>query len=167
MLPNRTELVDGEIVEMPAQYDPAVTVIQRMNYAFFNAWRSVDLVRAGLTHAFASGWNPMPDLALYDERPPRRPKDGPYPEPRLVIEVSDETLDYDLGEKARHYAAENVVEYWVADVNGRILHVFREPAGEHFRLHRKYLPGDAVSPLCLPNDSFAVAELLPQVYGQP
>ena len=169
MLPERCELVDGEIIEMPAQYNPANLCIRRIDRTLTALWHDPDLITANTTHVFASGWNPMPDFALFDELIPRRPDPSvpgfAYPMPRLVVEVSDSTLDYDLGEKASRYAAEGVPELWVADVNGRRLHAFRDPDGPDWRLRRLFKPGDTVSPLCLPDAGLAVADLLPDLYG--
>ena len=40
----------------------------------------------------------------------------------LIAEVADTTLATDLGEKATLYARHGVPEYWVIDVEGRMLH---------------------------------------------
>ena len=156
MLPQRCELVGGEIIEMPAQYLPTVVPIQRLLDALRPAWHDRDLVTSAVTHCFASGWNPIPDVTVYDELPPRRPGPGVvFPTPRLIVEVADETLTYDLGDKARLYAAEGIGELWVADVNARQLHVFREPFGDNWRVRLLLAVGDEVSPLCLPDARLA------------
>ena len=165
VIPERTELVDGEIIEMPAQHYPAVATIGRIERALAAEWHDPDCVVSNMTHVFPSGWNPMPDVAVYDRPPPRRPKEGAYPVPRLVVEVADETLDYDLGEKAARYAGEGVAELWVADVGGRRLWVHREAEGGAWGSRRGLKIGDGVSPLCLPGASYAVADLIPAPYG--
>ena len=166
MVPGRSELVDGEVYEMPAQYFPAVAAIGRFDRALRAGWHDPDLIGINATHVFPGGWQPMPDVIVYDALPPRRPGPGVvWPVPRLVVEVADETLEYDLGEKASRYAAEGIEELWVADVNGRKLHAFRGPSGGDWRVHLLLKSGEAVSPLCLPDAKLAVAELLPDLYG--
>lgn len=166
MVPERSEFVDGEIYEMPAQHFPAGAAIGRISRALTSAWPDPDLVSVNVTHVFSGGWQPLPDVAVYDALPPRRPGPGvTYPPMRLVVEVADETLDHDLGEKARRYAAEGVQELWVGDVTGRRLHVFREPSDGDWRVRLLLRVGESVSPLCLPAESFAVADLLPDLYG--
>jgi Uma2 family endonuclease len=164
MLPQRCELVDGEILEMPAQFWPAVSVINWVDRKLASLWHDPRCIGTNGSHAFSSGWQPMPDVVVYDALPPRRPQDAAFPEPRLIVEVADETLAYDLGEKAARYAAEGVIEYWVADVQGRQLHVHREPTPDGYRERRLFVPGDEVSPLCLPEAKLPVAELLPDLY---
>lgn len=57
--------------------------------------------------------------------------EGPIPlaAVQLLVEVSDTTLDIDLGRKAAVYARHGVPEYWVVDVQGRQVHVHRDPSG--------------------------------------
>lgn len=167
MLPKFSELVDGEIIEMPDRWMPEVHAVQTIAASLGELWHDSSLVCRSLTYAFASGWHPMPDVTVFDRRPPRHPREGPYPEPRLIVEVADQDLDYDLGEKAGRYAVEGVVDYWVADVNDRVLHVFREPDAGGFRSRDQVEPGDRVSPLCLPGSSLAVADLLPGLKSKP
>ena len=165
MVPERSELVDGEIFEMPAQFWPAVRCIGDIEWVLKHAWHDRRLVGNQGTHVFASGWQPLPDLVVYDVAPPNRPGPGViFPPPRLVVEVADETLDYDLGEKARRYAAQGVEELWVADVKARRLHVHREANAGEWRLRLLLKPGDAVTPFCLPDAKLAVADLLPDLY---
>jgi Uma2 family endonuclease len=71
---------------------------------------------------------PEPDVTLeYFDRP------GAYerrPLPReigLIIEVADSSLAYDLGSKRARYARAGIVEYWVADLVNKRMHVFSDP----------------------------------------
>ena len=53
-----------------------------------------------------------------------------YPKPseiRLLVEVSDTTLRFDMTTKAALYARAGIVEYWVVNVNAREVTVFRSP----------------------------------------
>ena len=166
MVPKFSEFVDGEIYEMPPQHYPAGAAIGRFDRSLRANWHNEDLVISNVTHVFPSGWQPMPDVAVYDALPPQRPGPGiVYPSPRLVVEVAEETLDYDLGEKASRYAAEGIEELWVADVNGRKLHAFRDADGGDWRVRLLFKVGDVVSPLCVPDAKLAAGELLPDLYG--
>jgi Uma2 family endonuclease len=68
---------------------------------------------------------PEPDFAILTRRDTRRT--GKPTDALLVIEVSNSSLRFDLGEKARRYAGAGYPEYWVIDVPGRRIHVHRDP----------------------------------------
>jgi Uma2 family endonuclease len=58
----------------------------------------------------------------------------------LVVEVSDSTLWFDRGRKARLYAAFGVRELWVIDAERLVTLLFREPGPEGYR-QRTQVPG--------------------------
>jgi Uma2 family endonuclease len=51
----------------------------------------------------------------------------------LGIEVSDTTLNLDLGDKLRDYADAGIPVYWVVDVQARAVHVLQDPGGRDYR----------------------------------
>lgn len=84
----------------------------------------------------------------------------------LVMEISDNSLHEDLHQKAELNAEYGIPDYWVLDVLGRRLFVFRGPRrgmcqkfeyGE-ITIHE---PGMVVSPLFAPDAVIPVADLLP------
>ncbi len=53
----------------------------------------------------------------------------------LAVEISSTTLSRDLGTKRLEYARAGVADYWVVDVDGRMVHRFAEPVdGDYNRL---------------------------------
>lgn len=74
-----------------------------------------------------------PDVVLYLHQgwPTRQPKESRFIQldqvrlPDLVAEVSDTTLADDLDQKKQLYAALGIPEYWVVDVNGEQVLMFR------------------------------------------
>lgn len=163
----RAFLLDGVIMEQGP-----------MNPAHAN---SLGLLQYAIQAAFGAGWwprvqmplhvdeynDPLPDLAVV----PGGPRDYSDIHPTtaaLVVEVSDTTLRADLTEKAERYATANVPEYWVLDVVGRELHVFRDPqplpaglGATAYRTHTTHAPADTVSPLAVPTAAVRVGDLLP------
>ncbi len=53
---------------------------------------------------------------------------------RLVVELSDSSLAYDLGRKARLYAGFGIGELWVVDAASLVTRVHREPQPGGYRL---------------------------------
>jgi Uma2 family endonuclease len=85
-----------------------------------------------------------------------------------VVEVADSTLDQDTTTKAELYATAGIPDYWVLDVDGRRLLVFRDPAplptglgATAYQTHLMLNPTDTVSPLATPTAVIRVADLLP------
>jgi Uma2 family endonuclease len=163
----RPFLLDGVIWEQGPMDPPHAT--------------GLSLVDAALRPIFGTGWflrvqmpfhvdqlnDPFPDLAIV----PGGPRDYLAAHPTtaaLVIEVSDTTLGVDTTEKAERYATAGVADYWVLDLNGRRLLVFRDPAplpaglgATAYRTRLTLAPADRVSPLAAPHASVLVADLLP------
>lgn len=77
----------------------------------------------------------------------------------LLVEVSDSTLAYDQGEMRDLYAKHEICEYWVIDVNGEQVFVYRDPASGAYGKVRSFKRGDVLSPSALPAVQIAVADM--------
>ncbi len=104
---------------------------------------------------------PIPDLFVvtgaegdYDRR---HPTQG---DAVLVVEVSDTTVTYDLGEKALLYAEAGITDYWVVLVNEAAIVRHREPSAEGYQEVVRLAGADTLSPLAMPEAVWAVAALL-------
>jgi Uma2 family endonuclease len=129
---SKTELIDGEIFGMNAQH----------------SWhaRTKTLLATELNIALRALGS---DLEAWAE-PSTRISDHSLPEPdvvvtrhrgrgvvpletvALLVEVSDTTLDIDLGRKLRMYAEAGIAEYWVIDMTGDRAIRMWEPTGNGF-----------------------------------
>lgn len=160
----RVELIRGEVIEMSPMNSPH--------------WASVVLVADALRAAFGPGLTVITQLplALGDSEPEPDAavvsglaRDYAAARPTtalLVVEVSDTTLGYDLSVKAELYAAAGIADYWVLDLNARVLHVLRDPrpvaaGGAAYRSHQVLGPVERVAPLAAPAAAITVADLLP------
>jgi Uma2 family endonuclease len=86
----------------------------------------------------------------------------------LIVEVADTTLFDDTTTKAEVYAEAGIQDYWVLDLNGKRLLVFRDPVplpaglgATAYRTQLAFGPADRVSPLAAPAGSVLVSDLLP------
>lgn len=162
----RAFLLNGIILEQGPMEPPHAEALEVLN----------ELIRA----AFGSGWrfriqtplhldefnNPMPDLAVVAGTPGYY---GDHPvSAALIVEVADTTLQTDLTDKAERYATAGIADYWVLDLNGGVLHVFRDPqrlpaslAATAYRTHNVLKFTDSVSPLAASSATILVADLLP------
>jgi Uma2 family endonuclease len=76
---------------------------------------------------------------------------------RLVVEISDSTLGFDLTTKAGLYARAGIVEYWVVDIAARRLVVHRDPRDGLYRSVTAYGENETATPLASPQSEFRVA----------
>jgi Uma2 family endonuclease len=160
----RPVLIHGMLLEQGTMNPPHAIAIELgtevLRAAFGSGWRT----RVQLPLVLGLETDPMPDFAMVAGNP--RDGDTHPTTAALVVEVSDTTLALDLTEKAELYATADVGDYWVLDLEGRRLLVFRNPGplpdgGQAYRTHQTLGPNDSVSPLSAPNATILVANLLP------
>ena len=154
----RAMLIDGVILEEGPMNPPhAITL---------------ELVEAVIRTAFGAGWrirsqsplvlgqdlDPEPDFAVIAGTP--RGSSGHPTAADLVIEVADTSLDFDTNEKRLLYARAGIRDYWVVDINGRRLLVYRDPRAGDYASQQALGPADFVSPLAALAAVVRVADLL-------
>jgi Uma2 family endonuclease len=130
----RVELIDGEIIDMPPIGSLHGAVVDLLAERFITTLKGAALVRIQGAIRLGNHSEPQPDLSLLrpraDRYAARQPQDADV---LLVIEVSDTTLKFDVGAKARLYARGGVPEYWVADLTKRRLQRFCAPRDGQYR----------------------------------
>lgn len=112
----KSELIEGEIVVMNSQWSPHARVKSRLAIELSAALRALKspLEPQIEVSIRLSDSLPEPDITLTDYN-----GEGAVPlaNVAMVIEISDTTLENDLGRKADLYAAAGIPEYWVIDLN--------------------------------------------------
>lgn len=105
---------------------------------------------------------PEPDLIVLT-RPLRDfPVSNPQPtDLRLVVEVSDTTIAFDLTTKAKLYARAGIPEYWVLDIANRRLIVHRDPHAGRYSKVDAYNEHEAVAPLAAPSNPLTISTAFP------
>ncbi len=133
---------------------------------------TLELVEAAVRAAFEAGWrvrgqsplvlgqdlDPEPDLAVVAGAP--RGSTAHPTTAVLVVEVADSSPAFDTNEKRLLYARAGIPDYWVVDVNGRRLLVYRDPQAGDYATQQVVGPAGAVSPLAVPGAVVRVADLL-------
>jgi Uma2 family endonuclease len=162
----RAWLVDGVIVEEGPMNPPHAIAATKTEDAIRDAVGKAFHVRVAKPLVLGLSTDPEPDVAVVSG------KAGDYTAhpttAALVVEVSDSSLKYDTTTKLGVYAAGGIGEYWVLDVTGRQLLVFRDPQpdaahphGHSYATRLTFGATDCVSPLAAPTASVRVADLLP------
>lgn len=156
------QLLNGEIVIMTPPnplHDDVVGLLSAWAFGELHTSRENFEVRVQLSMDLAKQSSVvLPDLMFVAPRSYsiRRPTAS---DTRLLIEVSDTTLVYDLGDKMRMYAAENVVEYWVIDIPHRSLIVHLDPAEGRYRSVQTFGEHELVDSKSLADVSLSVSRL--------
>lgn len=156
----RLELIDGKILE-PMPIGPAhATVVTQVHSILSLRLGPAFLVRSQNPIRLSEHSEPLPDVSVVHHRPDKYRAAHPKPEDvLLVVEVSDTTLEFDLGQKARGYAGAGIVEYWVLDLVSERLRIFRRPDQGEFTESLIARRGQTVEAAAIPEFSVAVQEL--------
>lgn len=160
LAPGRYELVEGDVRKKMGQNYPHLLALNLLVGWLLSRFGSERIINQGTIDIDAES-APEPDAAVLYA--PLRTL-GRLPQAidiLLAIEVSDTTLRFDLGPKSRVYARSGIPEYWVLDIEGRRLHVHREPVGDRYGALALYDEDEQVAPLAAPEHPILVAELLP------
>jgi len=158
---DRVELIDGDILNMPPIGSNHSAVTARLTKHFVLLAGDLAIVSPGGSVRLGDYSVPQPDLLLL------KPRDDFYsgqiptaPDVLLLIEISDSSLAFDQGAKRALYARHGVAEYWVIDIPGKRIHVYREPTANGYgEAFERALP-DSVAPRALPAIRVTVQSVL-------
>jgi Uma2 family endonuclease len=162
---DRLELIEGELIVKMSKKRPHMivfmSVLEWLTSVFgmkhLNAEGPIDVASEDNPTS-----EPEPDIAVLAKAGAEYIRSNPpASDIRLAIEVSDSTLAFDLGPKARLYARAGIPEYWVFDIGDRQLIVHRYPQAGGYSAVTAYAEGESVTPLALPASSFPVAVAFP------
>jgi len=162
----RVELLDGEILDLPAQGEPHVYVVSELN-----RWLTAQLpqgkyqVRCQAPLAAGPASDPEPDFAVV---PAIREDMSATPDTAIfVIEVADSSLARDR-RKATSFAAAGVGEYWIINLRSRVIeqHTLPRQAMEdpqepaRYAVVRTFTTKEMISCTVLPLGTRPVTEFL-------
>lgn len=157
----RVELIEGEIVTMTPIGDYHAGTVDYLTYVFAKKLGDRAIVRVQNPVHLDRYSEPQPDIVLL------KPKDSFYrdghPQPDdiyLIIEVTAGSADYDRDVKVSLYAKNGVREFWIVDLEKRIVETYREPSNGEYRNRKTYNPGDSLASESFPELRMSVSEIL-------
>lgn len=156
----RVELIEGEVVTM-APIGPGHGATVDIISAWLHRQLGTEaIVRTQGSVQLSTHSEPLPDIAVLIPRADHYRDSLPAgPDIRLIIEVSDSSIQYDRSTKIRLYAAAGIPETWVVDLVNQRVETYWEPAGDHYKMMRISVIGETLRSATIPGLSVAVATL--------
>ncbi len=157
------ELIDGELIDKMSKGRPHVDIVailvgwlaQIFGARFVNTDAPIDVAPEDNPTN-----EPNPDVIVLKKSYKGFRSATPQPHQlELVIEVSDTTVAFDRGIKARLYARAGIADYWVLDVQGRRLIVHRDPRDGRYHSVASYNESESVAPLAAPQSPFPIRDV--------
>jgi Uma2 family endonuclease len=148
---DRIELIDGDMLNMSPIGLSHSAVTARLNKLFVLSVGDAAIVSPGGSVRLGEYSVPQPDLMLL--KPREDFYAGQIPTAAdllLLVEISDSSPAFDQGIKRALYSRHGVAEYWVVDIPGKRIHVYREPTGDGYVQALECAVTDSVAPRALP-----------------
>jgi Uma2 family endonuclease len=157
----RTELIEGEIVEMTPIGDLHALGVLRLNLFFHRLLLDRALVNPQNPVRLGPWSEPQPDVALLAWRDDLYASTAPtLQDCLLLVEVSDSSLHYDRRVKMPLYARHGIRESWILNLPEDVLEVHRRPGPDGYAEVRRLRRGDVIAPEAFPDAVLAVSDLL-------
>lgn len=137
----KVELLNGELIEMAPESPIHSYIMQHGNHYLHNILSTRAIIREGHPITLTNS-EPEPDLAIIKLPESKYRTRHPNANDILwLIEVSNSTLAYDLGDKKDVYQQEGIQEYWVIDVQNQRLHIFKDLVDGQYSSSNIYVDG--------------------------
>lgn len=158
---DRVELIEGEIVEMNPIGNRHAAGVRRLSDRFQVSFGRDVLVDTQNPIRLGDWSEPQPDVAVLIRRQDYYADEAPTAgDVLLLAEIADSSMGYDRGVKAPLYAVEGIREYWILDLAGGALEIYRQPGPGGYRVIRRLRRGEEISPEAFPDVAFPVSDLL-------
>jgi len=144
----RIELIGGEIVPMSPKGNQHEIVKIALNLHWVRSLPDDLMVATETTFRLSPDTYLEPDFVFYPKAAGIRGLNAETA--RLVVEIADSSLGYDLGRKASLYAAFGIRELWVIDAVKLETRIHRLPAASGYRSIVDRPPGERLVPQDLP-----------------
>ncbi|WP_107666500.1 Uma2 family endonuclease [Cyanothece sp. BG0011] len=153
------ELIAGEIIQM----SPEGSFHRFLNHRGVKYLRSILANKAEVMEAHPITLldsEPEPDITIVRTPDTLYLNRHPYAKDIYwIIEIADSTLKKYLIDKKTLYAKFDIPEYWVIDINNKILYVFQNPQESDYTITKTYQEGK-ISPLAFPKAEIDVKKLI-------
>jgi len=162
---DRVELLEGKIVCMSPQRPFHASSVQRSSRLLFRLLGDLAEIRIQLPVTLGNKSEPEPDVAVVkldvNEYSLRHPESVDI---YLLIEVADSTITKDRKQKSIIYAKNQVLEYWILDLQRRQVYIFRQPEAQSYREQFVLSSSDTVTLQAFPDIAIALDAMFPVIH---
>lgn len=155
----RVEVIEGVIVKLSPSWMPHAKALFQLCGYFQRTLSGKFGMSVDQIVLFGPDGMHAPDIAFFDKTITDKALDAG--QLLLALEVADTSLDYDLGVKAKTYAAFGVPELWVVDLENKRLVIHRDPAADGYGSVQSLQWTQAASPLIASDLDVVLADILP------
>lgn len=160
---DRTELIRGEIIDMSPIGTKHNACIARLNEFFVTKLHGKAIIWVQSSLRLDPHSEPQPDLLLLKPRLDFYEEELPKPsDVLLIIEVADSSISYDRDVKVPLYAEAGIEEFWLVDINNRILTSYTSPTTDGYAKSHRYRSGDSIPILAFPDVAIAWVNIFSQ-----
>ena len=141
----RTELIEGEIIEMSPIGAKHAGTINRLSRVLSPSIFAQSIISIQNSIRLNDKSEPQPDLAILHLRDDCYTESIPTPDDVfLLIEVSDSTLKYDRDIKIPLYAKAGIPEVWIANIEEQVFEVYKSPNQNSYEQIKIYSKGEVI-----------------------
>jgi len=158
---DRVELIEGEIIQMTPIGNRHLACVNRLARILITAIKNRAIVSIQNPVRLSNRTEPQPDIVVLKYRSDDYEGKKPSPEDvYFMVEVSDSSYEYDRQIKIPLCAINNIPEIWIANLDRRVIEIYRQPSPEGYRQSFIVSPGESISPQSFPEYSFKVSDIL-------
>ncbi len=156
---DRVELIEGDLLTMAPIGSQHALLSMRITKLFVRGvGDTAEVAIAGPLNC--GGFSePQPDVVLLRPRADYGQRIAQAHDALLVLEISDSTLGFDQTTKLSLYARHGIEEYWVVDVAGQCIHVYRDPIDDEYAQRIEASGNTLISPRTLPQLRLMVRDI--------
>lgn len=156
----KAEIIEGELIKKMTIGDRHAAAVNALNRYFTKNVQDNVLVSIQNPLRMSDYNEPEPDIVLadltkYDGKRHPRPA-----EVILVVEVADASLKYDRNTKLPLYAAAEIPEVWIVNLQNNIVEVHQKPSLDIYQVTTVFKRGETVVSSVVPDLRIDVHEIL-------
>jgi Uma2 family endonuclease len=142
---DRVELLNGQLIKTSPSGSTHAAYVEKISEQLKLLLHNKAMVRAQNSIVLGQYSEPEPDVAVVFRKDNYYADHHPIPaEIFFLIEVADTSLEKDRQIKGAIYAAAQIQEYWIVNLDKREMEVYQKPVEGQYQVSRIYTINDEI-----------------------